>query len=439
MNLFEKIFLPISSLIFVLHNTAFAGDTISKLLIDAGTVASNSETTLEIESNQDREFATVLQAIPQKNMTGSEFKKHFEGSRFVKILNQEENHHGFQYKDGLCQLVQDFCPSGSCQPGGLYFTTLDSSDEFFSFGNHARVLEIPDKARVWPEGNKYKADKLFLCDRVSLDMLRDLRSKEGEETYHILKNSPSAEKYSLKMALDAATNKEEPNFEPFIEHLNEKLSKFIDTREINSTSGILKLYLSYSAVLNAAWNAAWNAVSDASSDALWYSATDTARNNVPKAARNAARRAAWNAARYSARYTLADAARYGATYDASCAAKNKVSNAASHSARYGGRYGAMKVIKKVAKKNWWVFANYNLIGRYSYRAAEWASLVSFSENLEKLLDLSLEAVKDYEFDISKDELTASFQRLQENKNKSTALLLSPITVVMKNHLEDLDD
>ena len=43
---------------------------------------------------------------------------------YFKITNAKENHHGFQYVDGLNVLIEEFNddPNDSCCAGGLYFT-----------------------------------------------------------------------------------------------------------------------------------------------------------------------------------------------------------------------------------------------------------------------------------------------------------------------------
>lgn len=80
---------------------------------------------------------------------------------FYKFLNDEKNHHGFQYKMGENVDTLEFNPSGSCDPGGLYFTDEKRIISFLDFGPHlACITLLPDaKFYIDPHGNKYKTNK----------------------------------------------------------------------------------------------------------------------------------------------------------------------------------------------------------------------------------------------------------------------------------------
>ena len=84
-----------------------------------------------------------------------------------KILNEKWKHHDFQYKLGLNVDTQTFNPSGSYQPGGLYYTTAEFIPLFLEYRTQIAEISIPADAQVYadPEGNKWKADKLII-DRV---------------------------------------------------------------------------------------------------------------------------------------------------------------------------------------------------------------------------------------------------------------------------------
>ncbi len=89
---------------------------------------------------------------------------------YFKIFNEEDNHHGFQYKDGLNVDTNPFDAHGSCVPGGLYFTTIDYICDFFKYGDYIRVVEVPEDAQMVqdPSNYKWRADKLFLHPRKAL-------------------------------------------------------------------------------------------------------------------------------------------------------------------------------------------------------------------------------------------------------------------------------
>jgi len=87
--------------------------------------------------------------------------------KFYKILNEEEKHYGMQYKDGLNVDVLPFNPSGSCEPGGIYFTDVEHILEFCDYGPWVREVTLPDGEEVYkdPDGNKYKAHRVILGKR----------------------------------------------------------------------------------------------------------------------------------------------------------------------------------------------------------------------------------------------------------------------------------
>jgi len=87
---------------------------------------------------------------------------------FIKIFNRDDCHHGFQFHDGLNVDTVPFNPNGTCQPGGLYFTTKKHVCEFLDFGSFVREVTVPDDAIVYHEDRKSKADRLFLHERRSL-------------------------------------------------------------------------------------------------------------------------------------------------------------------------------------------------------------------------------------------------------------------------------
>ena len=92
---------------------------------------------------------------------------------FYKITNENENHNGFQYVDGLNILDKPFQESGSCVPGGLYYTDEDNLYNFYQYGVWIRVVSIPDDAKVVEDpikvgGRKWRTDKIILHDKYPL-------------------------------------------------------------------------------------------------------------------------------------------------------------------------------------------------------------------------------------------------------------------------------
>jgi hypothetical protein len=91
---------------------------------------------------------------------------------YYKITNEKENHHGYQYKDGLNVLDKPFEPTGSCVVGGLYFTTKEYIHHFLSYGCWLREITLPDDAQMVQDSGtdpvKYRADKIILGKRRHL-------------------------------------------------------------------------------------------------------------------------------------------------------------------------------------------------------------------------------------------------------------------------------
>ena len=98
-----------------------------------------------------------------------------EPNIYYKITNENENHNGFQYKDGLNVLKEKFNdnPYHTCVRGGLYFTDLEHIINFLDYGCYLREIELPlndpeFKIVKDPSGNKWRANKIILKNRYDL-------------------------------------------------------------------------------------------------------------------------------------------------------------------------------------------------------------------------------------------------------------------------------
>jgi len=93
---------------------------------------------------------------------------------YFKITNSKENHHGFQYYDGLNVLKEKFNddPEASCVAGGFYFTDIKHILEFLMYGIYLREVTLPtddpDFKMVLDENNKWRANKIILGKRRNL-------------------------------------------------------------------------------------------------------------------------------------------------------------------------------------------------------------------------------------------------------------------------------
>ena len=83
---------------------------------------------------------------------------------YFKVLSSDWKHHDFQYKFGLNVDIEPFDPSGSCKPGGLYYTTAEFIPLFLEYGTQIAEISMPADAQVYadPDGTKWKADKLII-------------------------------------------------------------------------------------------------------------------------------------------------------------------------------------------------------------------------------------------------------------------------------------
>jgi len=94
---------------------------------------------------------------------------------YFKITNEKENHHGFQYYDGLNVLKEKFNddPKASCVAGGFYFTDVENIFEFLGYGIYLREVTLPtddpDFKMVQDENNKWRANKIILGKRYNLN------------------------------------------------------------------------------------------------------------------------------------------------------------------------------------------------------------------------------------------------------------------------------
>ena len=106
-----------------------------------------------------------------KEMTGKEFNKIFGGKKYLKFTNKDENHYGFQFRDGLNEDTEVFFPHGECKGGGIYFTEKEHMYTWLTSWYHKFVREvtIPDDARVYVEREKFKADKIILSKASAID------------------------------------------------------------------------------------------------------------------------------------------------------------------------------------------------------------------------------------------------------------------------------
>lgn len=114
-----------------------------------------------------------------KEITGARFKARIEAGHVFKLVNEKNQScfGDFEYKPGHIEDHVPFNPTGSCKPGGIYFTLREYLPEFRRFGDKAVVITLYDDSRVYVEDRKFKADKFFVESIVNLrDVIDDQTS-----------------------------------------------------------------------------------------------------------------------------------------------------------------------------------------------------------------------------------------------------------------------
>ena len=97
--------------------------------------------------------------------------KDFDHSKtYYKVLNEKENHKGFQYHDGLNILDKEFDEADEpWLSDGMHFTDVGHLPLFFNYGDHIREIKIPEDASMVRDENKWRTDKMILVKRITKD------------------------------------------------------------------------------------------------------------------------------------------------------------------------------------------------------------------------------------------------------------------------------
>lgn len=107
-------------------------------------------------------------------LSGTEFNtKLAKVYKFVKLTNVEENHNGFEFKNGLNIDTNAFYPSNTRRGGGIYFTNLNNLAKWLKYSDmemfYVRAVYIPDDAMVYiDDTGNFKTNKLKLSERIKI-------------------------------------------------------------------------------------------------------------------------------------------------------------------------------------------------------------------------------------------------------------------------------
>lgn len=113
-----------------------------------------------------------ISVLVGKKISGSEFNNIFHGIKFIKLTNRNENHNGFQFKDGLNnddQYRKKYHPldgDGICFSRYIHFTEEQKAGRWICYNyspmTYMREVIVPDDAIIYVDFDKFEADKLIL-------------------------------------------------------------------------------------------------------------------------------------------------------------------------------------------------------------------------------------------------------------------------------------
>lgn len=109
-----------------------------------------------------------------------EFEEKY-GNVFYKILTEDLTHHCLTYKIGVnIDPIIPFNPSGSCEAGGLKFTTEEHVFKFIKFGTKIAQIKLCEDSKVYIEPNKKSSKQINLRSfglNISKITLRKIQKK----------------------------------------------------------------------------------------------------------------------------------------------------------------------------------------------------------------------------------------------------------------------
>ena len=117
-------------------------------------------------------------------LSGKDFNRQYQGTKFVKLTNHRENHNGYQFQTGLNADSIPLNPQRGCQPGGIYFCEISKLILWLNYSLevgtmvYVRSVTIPDDAQVYIEYNKFKADRMILSDRQQIVDLEEWEDQQ---------------------------------------------------------------------------------------------------------------------------------------------------------------------------------------------------------------------------------------------------------------------
>lgn len=158
---------------------------------------------------------------------------------FYKIHEADGTRRGLHYKKGLNIDPEPFRPYGQCVGGGMYFASKYIL-QFLSYGTYIREVTIPDGAKVYIEGDKYKSVRFVLGkrERITANVIIRLLNEGaevplGDRAHSIMMNIAVMDK---SIALFR-----HPKFEKELIIRYASFMKVIKTNDANFVAEVLRL------------------------------------------------------------------------------------------------------------------------------------------------------------------------------------------------------
>ena len=84
-----------------------------------------------------------------------------------KVVTEDLNMRGFQYKLGLNEDTQPLATKGSCK-AGLHFAEMKDICNFLGYGTKLAIVSVPDEEPVYVDDGKFRSHKLIIEKVVNL-------------------------------------------------------------------------------------------------------------------------------------------------------------------------------------------------------------------------------------------------------------------------------
>jgi hypothetical protein len=125
-----------------------------------------------------------------KTTNGYVFSKCMEERKLglYKFINDTNRHKGHTYTHGVNTDSVKFNPSGSCEPGGLYFANFQNVLSFSSHGTKICKVQPLPYSRVYIDDGKFKADVLNVDLENCMSPEDFIKKLDKEQLLNLLEN-----------------------------------------------------------------------------------------------------------------------------------------------------------------------------------------------------------------------------------------------------------